>query len=274
MTVIFSQEALISRFNTPPKHQHRSYLTVLRASSKTYSSAYQISVSLPFTRWARYHVRPTTHRVKKLPNTQSTIRQKPGTDITYLWWEICEIISVYLAKRLSSSTSRVNSIIVLQNLTPKAATSELPESINSTPILGPHPLPENQLRILCVLLTNQCHSPVHSVNSISSQEVNIISSLETLLLASSTHLASLLKSPISFENIAKSYPFHTNKDSVSPASEVDQIPVPSEPHLESRWNVKNLLRIPSTSIQNQGHPPCLRVFNNYTYSLINRFIFL
>ena len=46
------------------------------------------------------------------------------------------------------------------------------------PIRESHPLLENQFRILYIRLTNQCHSPVHSVNSISRQKINNTSSQE------------------------------------------------------------------------------------------------
>ena len=122
VTVISSQETLISRFNTSPTHQHRSY--------------------------------PPHSRVFQYPTYPSS-------------------------KSASVSCLGVRLNIKPSNRTPKATTSELPESINLTPILGPHPLPENQPRILCVRLTNQCYSPVQSVNSISRQKTNKTSSQET-----------------------------------------------------------------------------------------------
>ena len=80
-------------------------------------------------------------------------------------------------------------------------------------------------KITFIRLANRCHSSVHSMNSISSQKVNIFSSLKILLLAFSIHLVSVLKSSISFEKIANSYLFHINKNLVSFASEMNRISV-------------------------------------------------
>ena len=76
-------------------------------------------------------------------------------------------------------------------------------------------------------------------SSISSQKVSIISSLKIFLFAFSIHFVSILKSSISFENIAKSYLFYINKNFVSFVSEINRISI-------SQYRFRRLFKSSST----------------------------
>ena len=52
-------------------------------------------------------------------------RQKLDTEIIYLWWELCEIIFLYLAKGFIFSISMMNSIIAFQNFTSRITISKI-----------------------------------------------------------------------------------------------------------------------------------------------------